>query len=251
MHLRACASFCLALAAMLTTGWSAELPVAGKRDGVKPRNVVFVLTDDHRYDAMGFMGHPFLETPHLDSLASNGVHLKNAFVTTSLCSPSRASILTGLYTHKHRVIDNNRLVPEGTIFFPQYLQQAGYTTAFIGKWHMGGAHDDPRPGFDHWISFRGQGNYLPPGPNYTLNVNGERVKQKGYITDELTDYAVDWLEQQNGADKPFFLYLSHKAVHSNFTPAERHAGPLQGCRLELLAARRRNHGGERCAALGP
>ena len=81
-----------------------DLPNVGRRDGVKPRNVVFILTDDHRYDAMGFMGHPFLETPHLDSLASNGVHLKNAFVTTSLCSPSRASILTGLYTHKHRTL---------------------------------------------------------------------------------------------------------------------------------------------------
>ena len=71
-----------------------------------------------------------------------------------LCSPSRASILTGLYTFKHRVIDNNRLVPEGTIFFPQYLQKAGYATAFIGKWHMGGHHDNPRPGFDHWVSFK-------------------------------------------------------------------------------------------------
>lgn len=201
---------------------SADLPAAGKRDQVKPRNVVFILTDDHRYDAMGFAGHPFLETPHLDSLASNGVYVKNSFVTTSLCSPSRASILTGLYTHKHRVIDNNRAVPEGTIFFPQYLQQAGYNTAFIGKWHMGGHHDDPRPGFDHWVSFRGQGNYLSPGPKYTLNVNGERVPQKGYITDELTDYAVDWLEEQQDDDEPFFMYLSHKAVHSNFTPAERH-----------------------------
>jgi len=213
---------------------AAELPSVGSRDGVKPRNVVFILTDDHRYDAMGFMGHPFLETPHLDSLASNGVHLKNAFVTTSLCSPSRASILTGLYTHKHRVIDNNRLVPEGTIFFPQYLQRAGYNTAFIGKWHMGGAHDDPRPGFDHWISFRGQGNYLPPGPRYTLNANGERVKQKGYITDELTDYAIDWLEGQADEEEPFFLYLSHKAVHSNFTPAERHADRYKDEDLSFL-----------------
>lgn len=216
----------LAIGSLLAFGkpaGAAELPESPSRDGAKPRNVVFILTDDHRYDAMGFMGHPFLETPHLDSLASNGVHLKNAFVTTSLCSPSRASILTGLYTHKHRVIDNNRQVPEGTIFFPQYLQRAGYSTAFIGKWHMGGHHDDPRPGFDHWISFRGQGNYLPPGPRYTLNVNGERVKQKGYITDELTDYAVDWLEDQKDSDEPFFLYLSHKAVHSNFTPAQRHA----------------------------
>ena len=224
---------CLSQTISLTHGLAAELPATPKLDGVQPRNVIFILTDDHRYDAMGFMGHPFLETPHLDSLASNGIHLENAFVTTSLCSPSRASILTGLYTHKHRVIDNNRLVPEGTLFFPQYLQRAGYDTAFIGKWHMGGHHDDPRPGFDHWISFRGQGNYLPPGPNYTLNFNGKRVKQKGYITDELTDYAIDWLESRS-SDKPFFMYLSHKAVHANFTPAKRHEGRYSNADLSFL-----------------
>jgi N-acetylglucosamine-6-sulfatase len=170
---------------------------------------------------MGFLGHPFLETPHMDSMAKNGVYLKNALVATSLCSPSRASILTGMYTHKHRVIDNNRRVPPGTIFFPQYLQKAGYQTAFIGKWHMGGESDDPRPGFDHWVSFRGQGNYLPTPAG--LNVDGKKVPQKGYITDELTDYAVDWLKSLGGK-KPFFLYLSHKAVHADFTPAARHQG---------------------------
>lgn len=191
--------------------------------GVKPRNLVFILTDDHRYDAMGFMGHPFLETPNLDRLARGGAHLKNAFVTTSLCSPSRASVLTGLYTHKHRVIDNARLEPEGIVYFPQYLQAAGYATAFIGKWHMGQESDAPRPGFDHWVSFKGQGNYLPVA-NSPLNVDGKAVPQKGYITDELTDYAVTWLRQQKPAEKPFFLYLSHKAVHANFTPAERHEG---------------------------
>ncbi|MCP5111578.1 MAG: sulfatase [bacterium] len=195
-------------------------------DGAKPRSVVFILSDDHRYDAMSFMGHQFARTPHMDAMAENGVHLKNAFVTTSLCSPSRASILTGLYTFRHRVIDNNRLVPKGTIFFPQYLQKAGYATAYIGKWHMGGVTDEPRPGFDHWVSFRGQGHYLPPNPNYTLNVDGQRVKQKGYITDELTDYAIQWLDKQKPAEKPFFLYLSHKAVHANFTPAKRHEGKL-------------------------
>ena len=213
---------------------SGDLPAVAKRDGVKPRNVIFFLTDDHRYDAMGFMGHPFLKTPHLDSLASNGVHLKNAFVTTSLCSPSRASILTGLYTHKHRVIDNNRLVPEGTKFFPQYLQRAGYSTAYIGKWHMGAHDDNPRPGFDHWVSFKGQGSYLPPWPGYTLNVDGERVKQKGYITDELTDYAVDWMDEQKDSDKPFFLYLSHKAVHGDFVPAKRHLGKYDKEDLSFL-----------------
>ena len=204
--------------------------------GSKPRNVVFILSDDHRFDAMSFMGHQFAQTPQMDRLARDGVHLKNALVTTSLCSPSRASILTGLYTFRHRVIDNQRAVPEGTLYFPQYLQAAGYRTAYIGKWHMGSANDDPRPGFDHWVSFRGQGQYLSPGPDYTLNVNGARVPQRGYITDELTDYAVDWLEEQRDADEPFFLYLSHKAVHANFTPAERHADSLTDLPFERPAS---------------
>jgi N-acetylglucosamine-6-sulfatase len=188
----------------------------------RPRNIVFILTDDHRYDAFGFLkAQAFLRTPRLDSLAADGVHFRNAFVTTSLCSPSRASILTGNYAHRHRVVDNNHPVPEGTVFFPQYLQQAGYETAFIGKWHMGHEGDDPQPGFDRWVSFRGQGSYLPERNG--LNVDGRHVAQKGYITDELTDYALDWLRQRRG-DKPFFLYLSHKAVHADFIPAERHRG---------------------------
>ena len=216
------------------SGSAADLPAVGMRAGVKPRNVVFILTDDHSYDTMGFMNHPFLQTPNLDSIAANGVHLKNSFVTTSLCSPSRASILTGLYTHKHRVIDNNRLVPDGTRFFPEYLQQAGYSTAFIGKWHMGGSHDNPRPGFDHWVSFRGQGQYWPPHPDYTLNVDGKRVRQKGYITGELTDYAIDWMKEQQTSDKPFFLYLSHKAVHANFTPADQDKGAYADEDLSFL-----------------
>ncbi len=198
-----------------------RLPNAGK-----PRNVVFILSDDHRYDAMSFLGNPFAKTPNLDLMAKHGVYARNALVTTSLCSPSRASILTGLYTFRHRVIDNNRPIPKGTLYFPQYLQKAGYATAFMGKWHMGGESDEPRPGFDHWVSFRGQGNYYAPSPNYTLNVDGKRVKQKGYITDELTDYAIEWLKEQRPDKKPFFLYLSHKAVHANFTPAPRHKGSL-------------------------
>jgi N-acetylglucosamine-6-sulfatase len=194
--------------------------------GSKPRSVVFILSDDHRYDAMSFLGHQFAKTPVMDSLAANGAYIKNALVTTSLCSPSRASILTGLYTFRHRVIDNNRPIPPGTVYFPQYLQQAGYATAFIGKWHMGGESDRPQPGWDHWVSFAGQGHYLPPSPDYTLNVNGRRVRQKGYITTELTDYAIDWLKQRNPGDKPFFLYLSHKAVHANFTPEAKYEDSL-------------------------
>jgi N-acetylglucosamine-6-sulfatase len=197
--------------------------------GARPRNIIFILADDHRYDAMGFMqGQAFLETPRMDAMARNGVHLKNAFVTTALCSPSRASILTGLYAHQHRVVDNNNPVSSDLVFFSQYLQKAGYETAFIGKWHMGGEGDDPQRGFDHWVSFRGQGTYLPSANG--LNVNGKRVPQRGYITDELTDYAIDWLNARQG-NKPFMLYLSHKAVHSEFIPAERHKGRYAGKRF--------------------
>lgn len=203
-----------------------EKVVPNKLEGTKPRNVVFILSDDHRHDAMSFMGHSFAKTPHMDAMAANGVHLKNAFVTTSLCSPSRASILTGLYTFRHRVIDNQRAVPGGTIFFPQYLQKAGYKTGFIGKWHMGHANDDPRPGFDYWFSFKGQGQYYPPGPKYTINDNGKRVPQDGYITSLLTKKAIEFLEAQKDKDEPFFLYLSHKAVHGPFTPEPKYDGSL-------------------------
>ncbi|MHC9419353.1 sulfatase family protein [Sphingomonas citri] len=190
--------------------------------GTKPRNILFVLTDDHRYDAMGFMkAQDFGETPTLDRLAREGTHFRNAFVTTALCSPSRASIFTGLYAHQHKVVDNNHPIPPGLVYYPEYLQAAGYDTAFIGKWHMGEEGDSPQPGFDRWVSFRGQGSYLPEANG--LNVDGRKVAQKGYITDELTDYALDWLGARPKG-KPWMMHLAHKAVHSEFIPAERHKG---------------------------
>jgi N-acetylglucosamine-6-sulfatase len=190
--------------------------------GARQRNVIFILTDDHRYDALGFMkSQSFLETPVLDSMAREGAHLRNAFVTTALCSPSRASILTGKYAHKHKIVDNNTAIPRGTVFFPQYLQKGGYATGFFGKWHMGAADDAPQPGFDRWVSFKGQGTYEPSRNG--LNVDGKAVPQKGYITDELTDYAIEWINRQ-GKGKPYFAYISHKAVHSQFIPADRHKG---------------------------
>jgi N-acetylglucosamine-6-sulfatase len=207
-------------AAVTTAQQELKLPAIGQ---AKSRNVVLIVADDHRYDALGCAGHPFLQTPNLDALARGGIRLHNAFVTTSLCSPSRASILTGLYAHRHRVIDNNNAVPSGLTFFPQYLQAAGYETAFIGKWHMGSDSDQPQPGFDRWVSFKGQGTYWP-NPN-GLNVDGRKVPQKGYITDELTDYGVEWLSARSGA-KPFFLHLAHKAVHTDFLPEEQ-AGKQQ------------------------
>lgn len=200
------------------------------------RNILFILTDDHRYDALSFMGHPYLETPHLDRLARNGVQMRNAFVTTSLCSPSRASILTGLYAHSHGVVDNYNPVRGDLVFFPQLLQRAGYETAFFGKWHMGET-DAPQRGFDHWVAFKGQGTYWADGRGTTrvvpqttrdgFNVNGQRVPQRGYITDELTDLAIAWLGARTSG-KPFLAYISHKAVHSDFVPADRHVGRYAG-----------------------
>lgn len=188
----------------------------------KQYNIIYILLDDQRYDAMGFLkGQAFLETPNMDAIARNGVYLPNAYVTTALCSPSRASILTGQYAHRHRVVDNDSALPPNLTFFPQYLQKAGYETAFIGKWHMGGPIEYPQPGFNHWVSFKGQGHYLPHKDG--LNVNGKNVLQKGYITDELNTYALDWLKDRNNK-KPFMMYLSHKAVHAEFIPAERHKG---------------------------
>ncbi|BBM69583.1 sulfatase family protein [Rhodothermus marinus] len=212
----------LILLLTLTTSWETFAQFRERR----PQNVVLILSDDHRYDFMSFMDQApdFLETPGMDRMAREGAHLRNAFVTTSLCSPSRASILTGQYAHRHGVVDNTTPVPPDVRFFPQDLQAAGYRTAFIGKWHMGEADDHPRPGFDYWVSFRGQGVYYNP----TLNVNGLRVRREGYITDLLTDYAIEWLRERAADGAPFFLYLSHKAVHAEFEPAERYAGRYAG-----------------------
>jgi N-acetylglucosamine-6-sulfatase len=197
-----------------------------QRPAPQRRNVVFILSDDHRHDFMSFVkgAPPFLRTPNLDRMAARGSYVPNAFVTTALCSPSRASILTGQYAHRHGVVDNTSPIPKGTMFFPELLQRAGYRTAYIGKWHMGEDEesDMPRPGFDQWVSFRGQGVYVDP----LLNVNGTRRQVKGYTTDLLTDHALEWLRsvRRNDPNRPFFLYLAHKAVHAEFQPAPRHAG---------------------------
>ena len=220
---------------------AAEVDTA-KADGPPRRNIVFILSDDHRYDFMGFMEEApaFLETPHMDRMARQGAHLANAFVSTSLCSPSRATVLTGQYMHHHGVVDNQRPVPEGTVFFPRYLQQAGYQTALIGKWHMGHSRDDPRRGFDHWVSFKGQGTYVDPA----LNINGVRRAFRGYTSDVLTDQALAWLKDGRDSDRPFYLHLAYKAVHYPFQPADRHRGRYAKAevrRPETMANTERNY----------
>ena len=195
-------------------------------DSMKPRNVIFILSDDHRYDYMGFLGTiPWLQTPNMDFMAENGAYLKNAFVSTSLSSPSRATILTGMYAHDHKVVDNRSPLPEGLVFFPEYLQKAGYETGFFGKWHMGDTGAAPQPGFDRWESFKGQGKYY----NVKMNINGKEVEcpPDEYITEILTDHAMDFISECG--EKPFFVYLSHKAVHDPFKASEERKGMYSGC----------------------
>ncbi len=188
----------------------------GRRPASRP-NFIFILTDDHAHDALGCSGHPWIRTPNLDRLCERGVRFSNAFVTSSLCSPSRASFLSGLYPHQHGVCSNevNDLLPS-TPIFPGLLQAAGYRTGFIGKWHMA-RWSSPRAGFDHWVSWNGQGDYF----RNTLNVDGNWELCRNYITDEITGRGIEFLEKED--PRPFLLVLSHKAVHQPFRPAPRHA----------------------------
>ena len=201
----------------------------------RPPNIVVILVDDLRWDEIGAATYPYLRTPHIERLASEGARFSNAFVTTPLCSPSRASFLTGKYAHTHGIIDNTdrSAASHELTTFPRLLQGAGYETAFIGKWHMGN-DESPRPGFDYWVSFKGQGRYLDP----ELTEDGRTTTARGYITDILNARATEFIRRPR--QKPFLLYLSHKAVHPNvhqrddgslepidgelFVPAERHRG---------------------------
>lgn len=153
-------------------------------------NVVFILTDDQRWDRIGSAEKPFMgiKTPHLDRLADEGARFRNAFVTTSLCSPSRASMLSGLYASTHDVVNNFTDYPADLPSYHRQLKAAGYETAYIGKFHMGEDKDEPRPGFDHWISHTVQGRY----DTNTFNINGQRVRKPGYYTRVVTEMAVEW-----------------------------------------------------------
>jgi N-acetylglucosamine-6-sulfatase len=193
-------------------------PVSSARAADRP-NIVFILMDDMRWDCMSIAGHPFLKTPNLDRIAREGAYFKNGFVTYPLCSPARASFFTGSYGHKHGIIGNTKEYNEPSHKLDTYhihLQRSGYRTAAIGKWHMGN-DDTPRPGFDHWAVFKGQGQYN----DGAFNVNGTQTKTTGYVTDVISDFAADFIKQDHGG-KPFSLYVGHKAVHGPFKPAERH-----------------------------
>jgi len=183
----------------------------GKASNSRP-NIVFILVDDLRWDELSCAGHPVVRTLNIDRIAREGAMFRNAFMTTPLCSPSRASFLTGQYAHTHGITDNvdRSAASHKLTTFPLLLHQSGYETAFIGKWHMGN-DDTPRPGFDRWVSFKGQGHYLDP----EINEDGKAIKPTGYITEILNGYAVDFIRRRR--DKPFLVYLAHKAIHPELT----------------------------------
>ena len=213
----------------------------------RPPNILFVLVDDLRWDELGCAGHPVVKTPQIDRLARDGAIFRNAFHTTPLCSPSRACFLTGQYAHTHGIVDNTARNEQSRrlVTFPRLLHEAGYETAYIGKWHMGN-DDSPRPGFDRWISFPGQGTYLNP----TINDNGTSRRIQGYTTDILTGLAVQFIRDRRA--RPFCLYLAQKALHPEiqqrddgsvsgeeiYIPAERHKTLYAGARIP----RRPNYG---------
>ena len=226
------------LSLLLVLGPIAPALSSSAVSSIRP-NIVFILIDDLRWDELGYAGHPFIKTPNIDRIAKEGAIFRNAFVTTPLCSPSRAGFLTGQYAHTNGITDNvdRSAASHKLVTFPLLLHQSGYETAFIGKWHMGN-DDKPRPGFDRWVSFKGQGTYIDPD----INEDGKAVKPSGYITDILTGYAVEFIKRRH--DKPFMVYLAHKAIHpevkqnddgsvnladsERFIPAERHKNLYAG-----------------------
>jgi arylsulfatase A-like enzyme len=184
----------------------------------KPPNIVFIFSDDHAYQAISAYNDPrrLLETPHIDRLAREGMRFDRCIVPNSICGPSRASILTGKYSHLNGFYNNtNNRFDGAQMTFPKLLRAAGYQTAMIGKWHL---VSDPT-GFDQWHILPGQGIYYNP----PMIENGQRVQHQGYTTDIITDLSLDWLKKRDKS-KPFLLMCQHKAPHRQWLPPIRHLG---------------------------
>src|SRR5918993_2689223 len=196
---------CVAVALLLATAWTVS---AQDRP-----NIIFIMSDDHAAHAIGAYGSRVNQTPHIDRLAREGMLLRNVFVTNSICTPSRAAILTGQYSHLNGVPVFNRF-DSSRVTVAARLQQAGYHTGMIGKWHLG---SDPA-GFDHWEILPGQGAYMNP---VLYTATAEKTYTGRYVTDVVTDLALEFLEKRP-RNKPFFLMLHHKAPHRPWEPDAAH-----------------------------
>jgi arylsulfatase A-like enzyme len=202
--------FVLCLPAVLCSlPWGVCQPAAAGRP-----NILFVFTDDHCTQALSAYGSKINKTPHMDRLAREGMLFRNCFVTNAICGPSRAVILTGKHSHLNGFTRNGNTFDGAQQTFPKLLQQAGYQTAIIGKWHLRSAPT----GFDHYEVLIGQGPYYNP----PMKRNGQRVQHTGYTTDIITDLALDWLKEGRDPAKPFLLMCQHKAPHRNWQPGPKH-----------------------------
>lgn len=181
----------------------------------KRPNIVFIMSDDHAYQAISAYDHTLIETPNIDRIAKKGMLFTNACVTNSICAPSRATILTGKHSHKNGKVDNVSAFDTNNVTFPQLLQKAGYQTAMFGKLHFG---NSPK-GFDQFKILPDQGNYY--NPDFITKQEGN-IKVSGYVTDIITDMTLDWLQKERKKDKPFMLMYLHKAPHRSWLMAERH-----------------------------
>ena len=209
----------LGAGAVALSGWSFDL-----KDGERRPNILFIMTDDHAYQAISCYGSRINKTPNIDRLASAGIRFTNAFCTNSICAPSRAVLLTGKYSHLNGVIDNRVVFDGSQLTFPKLLGQAGYQTALFGKWHL---KSDPT-GFDYWNILPGQGQYYNPD----FIEMGVRTKRPGYATDLITDDCLGWLRKRD-PKRPFAVLLHHKAPHRNWMPDAKHLSMYEDTDIPL------------------
>lgn len=200
---------------LTTTATIMSLSVCGadKNKDVKkqrPMNVVYIMSDDHSFQTISAYDNRFIQTPNIDRLANEGVKFNNSFVANSISGPSRACMLTGKHSHANGFIDNETVFDGTQQTFPKLLQKAGYQTAMIGKWHL----TSTPTGFNYWDILIGQGDYYNP----KFIRNGERVQREGYATNVITDLAIEWLDQKREVEKPFCLFIHHKAPHRTWMP---------------------------------
>lgn len=188
-------------------------------EGAERPNILFIFSDDHAYQAVSAYGSGLNHTPHIDRLAREGMRFDRCVVTNSLCGPSRACILTGKYGHKNGFYDNTSRFDGSQTTFPKLLQEAGYQTAIVGKWHL---VSDPT-GFDYWKILPGQGRYYSP---VFITARG-RVTEPGYVSDVITRDALRWLQEERESERPFLLMVQHKAPHREWAPGPEHVGDFK------------------------
>lgn len=208
-------------------GATLALATSAEAAATRRPNIVYIFSDDHALQAITAYGSRYAKqtsTPNLDRLAKEGAIFLNSFCANSICGPSRACVLTGKHSHKNGFLDNSSRFDGSQPTFPKYLQQVGYATALIGKWHL----NTTPTGFEHFEILPGQGSYMNPD---FIQMDGSKKRFEGYVTDIITDKSIEWMEKKRDKTKPFILMTQHKAPHRNWVPAQRHYNLFQGVEL--------------------